>query len=237
MTEFNEDYINRYIFNQLNEREKKSIEAKMQVDNILRNKVKVEMNIMQITQKIARFDVKQQINNITKNWEQYVPELATNGVAEPQTQTLSIEAIADGLAALMNQFFRPYSVSFRKDSSNQTIEGNAFKLYKKEAYKEAIPLLKQLPNENIEAKLLLGNALLINQKFEQALQQFTAIIEQKTIGYTSEAQWYAGLTLLNLNKLNEAKLYFKEITINKFAEKKIKNKALEILAHLDEVVE
>jgi len=236
MTNFDENYINRYLFNQLNDSEKKIIQDKMQVDKILQNKVKTQMNIMQATQKIALFDVKKQIKNITKNWEQYVPELTFEKVSETKDEKLSIEMVIDGLANLYNQFFRPYSVSFRKASSNNlTIEENAFELYKKEAYQQAIPLLKQLPNENIEAQLMLGNALLITQKFEQALKQFIKIVQQKTIGYTTEAKWFAGLTLLNLDRLDEAKLYFKEITFDKYAEKKIKKKAIEILEQIEKV--
>jgi len=84
---------------------------------------------------------------------------------------------------------------------------------------------------------MLGNAMLVAEKFEQAYQQFNDIIEEKPIGYAAEAQWYAGLTLLKLSKPGEAMAHFQKITVDKYAEKKMKRNALKVVEQLNKIVE
>lgn len=239
MTNFDDNYIDRYLLNQLKGSDKKNFDDKLKVDTMLQTKVKSQMKIMQAVQKVARANVKMQIGNITKEWEQYVPELKIGSFVAKQGEMLNkgIEAIKEEFIDLINQFFRPYSVSLRKASTAAlTTEEKAFDLYRKKEFEQAITLLKQLPAENIEAKLMLGNALLITENFEQALEQFNIIIEAKPIGYANEAQWYAGLTLLQLNRPIEAKAYFQNISTDKYANKKMKNNAVEIIKQIDKIV-
>jgi len=75
MTNFDDNYIDRYLLNQLSDSEKENFDDKLKDDKMLQVKVKTQMKIMQATKKIALFDVQMQIKEATKNWEQYVPAL------------------------------------------------------------------------------------------------------------------------------------------------------------------
>jgi len=145
----------------------------------------------------------------------------------------NIQALSEEMQALINQFFRPYSINFRSTESEiQTLEDSAYNFYSQKDYEQALGLLEQLPNTNKEAKLMLGNALLMEHQYSAAYHHFKQLIEENAIGYVSEAHWYAGLALLKLNRIEDAKIHFHTISINKYAGKKLKNKALEILEKL-----
>jgi len=233
MTNFDDSYIERYLLNQLSEQEKVNFENKIQVDIMLERKVRAHRKIMQAVVLTARSETKVKIKKITRNWEQYVPELVFENKPVKQSFKQNMQAITDEVIALIAQFFRPYSVSYRNVLPEaSTVEEQAYDLYSKKEYQNALPLLEQLPNDNKEAKLMLGNAFLVLEQFETAYLHFEKLIEEKPIGYVSEAHWYAGLALLQLHRIAEAKTHFQKILIDDYAGKKMKNGANEILMEL-----
>lgn len=230
MTNFDDTYIDRYLLNQLSENEKIQLEEKLEVDTMLRQKIQVQKKLMQATKLAGRSETIAQIKTVTKNWEQYVPELSEANLDRAHNFKQSLQTTAEELVALVNQFFRPYSVSFRDAlTETSTIEENAFNLYAKKDYEKALPLLKQISPNNKEAKLILGNTLFIMEQFEAAYPHFAQLIDEKAIGYVSDAHWYAGLTLLKLSEIKKAKAHFQKIIVDEYVSKKTKQKALEIL--------
>lgn len=233
MTNFDDIYIDRYLLNQLTISEQTDFEQTMEADTILKKRVQEHKQLIKATQLTGLMETKAQIRAVTKSWARYVPDLAVSVQEKMQHTKQSIMATAEEIVALVNQFFRPYAVSFRNTlSDNPTLEENAFNFYNKKDYEQALALLKQLPDTNKEAQLMIGNALLIMQQQEAALGHFKQLIEEKPIGYVSEAHWYAGLALLQLNRKDEAKEHFQKISADEYAGKKIKKKAHEILEQL-----
>jgi len=230
MTNFDEMYIDRYLLNQLTVSEQHEFEQTMKQNAALVKQVEAQKKLIQATKLVKREATKAQVKTNTKNWEQYVDKLAGTSPSKIYGLKQSIQALSEEMQALINQFFRPYSVNFRNTESEiHTLEDKAYNFYSQKDYEQAFGLLEQLPNTNKEAKLMLGNALLIEHQYESAYSHFIQLIEENAIGYVSEAHWYAGLSLLQLNRIEEAKIHFQTISINEYAGKKLKNKALEIL--------
>lgn len=234
MNNFNDAYIDRYLLNELTPNERTNFKQQMELDFNLQEKVQIQKKIMQATKLAAKAETELQIKSITKNWQKYVPELAT-GKKTMQGIKKQMLVAEELLVSLINQFFTPFSVSFRNvlSEKDMTLEDRAVSFYTQKNYKEALPLLKQLPETNKEAQLMLGNALFISQQYEAAYQQFEQLIQQKPIGYLTDAKWYAGLVLLQLNRTEEAIAHFKWIADDENSGKKMKRKTLEILTQLE----
>jgi len=225
--------IDRYLMNQLSLDETAAFEDEMSKDLNLANEVEKQRKLIESLQIAGKLESLSQITAITKNWKDFVPELAKLKTNNFETLAKATDEKIDQLIQLAFQFFKPYSVSFRKHSvENQNEKERAYEFYAKKNYEEALPLLKNLSNKNVETRLMLGNALLATDKPELAYQKFETIINEQPLGFVNDAHWYAGLAALFLNNTQQAMQHFQFVIDDEHAGKKLKTKATNLISHL-----
>jgi len=109
----------------------------------------------------------------------------------------------------------PYSAAYRNVAVEQlSTEDQGFFYYNKKEYSKAIPMLQKLPEDDHEAQLMIGSAYAAQQDYESAYPYFKQLIDDEAVFYLDEAYWYAALSLIGLNRLEEAKKHVQDL-INK----------------------
>jgi len=225
--------IDRYLMKQLSLDETAAFEEAIKLDAELANQVEEHKRLLQSLQQVGKLEARSQISAITKNWKDFVPALSKTKPGGFETMIKKADEKIDELIQIAYQFFIPYSVSYRNAASKTMNEKEtAYHLYSKKDYEEALPLLKKLPDKNIEARLMAGIALLALRKPEMAYQEFETIIEEKPLGFLSDAHWYAGLAALCLNETLKSTEHFQFIIKDENSGKKLKTKATDVLSNL-----
>ncbi len=220
--------IDRYLMKQLSLEETVAFEKEISRDVNLAKEVEVQKQLIQSLQMVAQLETQQQIKAITKNWKDFVPALSKTKSGGFETLVKKADEKIEQLTQLAFQFFIPYSVSYRKAAA-ETLKEKAYHLYTKKAYEAALPLLRQLPDTNIEARLMTGIALLALQKPEKAYQTFEAIIRAEPFGFLTDAHWYAGLAALCLSEIEKSTAHLQYILKDENSNKKLKAKASDLL--------
>jgi len=225
--------IDRYLMKQLPLEEAVAFEKEISGDLNLANEVEEQRKLIQSLRLAGKFETRSQIKAITKNWKDFVPELSKSKKGGFETLTNKTEEKIEQLIQLAYQFFIPYSVSYRNSpTQNRNEKEDAYYLFTKKDYERALPLLEKLPDKNIEARLMTGNAFLALQKPENAYQQFETIIKKEPIGFLIEAHWYAGLAALCLNEKELSIKHFQIVIEDDNSSKKLKVKATDLLNNL-----
>lgn len=129
--------------------------------------------------------------------------------------------------------YLPYPISdiTRGVEANNNIPVKITLDYKNKNYQKTIPFLEKQINQdtkNALLKLYLGNSYLNTSHEKKAISLFNSI--EKTNEYYDDAQWFLGLSYLKINKIEKAKIAFKDLTSHPNL---YKTKALKILETLD----
>lgn len=213
MSKISDKQIDNYALNYMSPEEKESFEKEMETNEELRKEVQFFQQIVQTAQFQKLFETKSRIKEATVDWRNYVSEF------EQSTSTGAIskgfENLADSINNLIAQFFMPYSAAYRNVAVEQlSTEDQGFFYYNKKEYSKAIPMLQKLPEDDHEAQLMIGSAYAALQDYESAYPYFKQLIDDEAVFYLDEAYWYAALSLIGLNRLEEAKKHVQDL-INK----------------------
>lgn len=228
--------IDQYLLNQLSLDETAAFENTIKQDVELANQVDEQRELIQSLQLTGKLETRTQIKAITKNWKAYVPELKETKTDGFETLIQTADEKIEQLIQLAHQFFIPYSVSYRNQpNQNRNEKEEAYYLFVRKDYEKALSLLAKLPNKNIEARLMSGNACMELQKYEKAYQIFKTIIKEKPLGFVNEAHWYACLAALCLNKTEQAIQHVQVIIEDTNSSKKLKSKATDLLNNLKRI--
>ncbi len=121
--------------------------------------------------------------------------------------------------ALFAQYYTPYPViSTRNATDRSPTEPSdsvqAILRYAQEDYSAAIPLLEDLSeqSENIQWKLLLGNAYLKNNQHNEAITSFQQVASLADPVAQQYGRWYLALALLKVNQPKDAQTQLETIT-------------------------
>lgn len=219
----NENLIDRYLLNLLNQEEKRAFEEKLKSDKALFNEMSQHKELIDDIEGIGRLEMKEKLQNIHNQLYPKTPNSTQNlrrlyfriAAAAIFIGVLSIGfwwmQQAPTPADLYAQNFEPFELSLTQRSE----EGNEFKqiesLYSKGNFKGAIPLLENvINNNNVKSSQLLmglGVAYLQTGQPNKAITQFKNILETNDFNFEDEAQWYLGLSYLKLNDIKNAKIY------------------------------
>jgi len=204
-----EDQINLYLLGNLLPEDKAIFEEHMQQNPAFKKEVELQQEIAKALQYKKTLETKTAVKSFVQNWQQYVPELNETKPNFIETTQQKIENVVEDLSKLVLQIFNPYSAAFRSNAVEQlSTEEQAFFYYNSKDYAKAIPLLSQLPKEDQEVVLMLGNAYLALQDYETAYTYFKQLIDEEAVFFLSDAHWYAGLCLTGLNRVAEAQTHF-----------------------------
>lgn len=225
--------IDRYLMKQLPLEEEVAFEKEISRDANLAKAVEEQKKLIQFLQLSGKLNARKQIKTITKNWKDYVPALSKAKTSALETIAKKTEKKIEELTQLAFQFFIPYSVSYRNAASaTMNEQEKAYHLYAKKDYEGALPLLLKLPDKNVEARLMTGIALLALHKSEEAYKEFEKLINEKPLGFLSDAHWYASLAALCINKTQQSNEHLQFIIEDENSDKKLKTKAEGLLNDL-----
>ncbi|SNR17681.1 tetratricopeptide repeat protein [Tenacibaculum jejuense] len=127
---------------------------------------------------------------------------------------------------LFREYYSPYENVVQpivRGESSETIEFKAFLSYEKQEYNEALTLFESAYNNTQKSHLLLykANCLLSLQQPEQAISALNEYLTKEEI-FKDKANWYLGLSYLQLNSKEQAKKYFKNVQeLSKYKSKEI----------------
>lgn len=246
----NTEKIDRYLRNEMPEHERKTFNEAINTNRDLANEVKSQQEIIEL---IELLDARHKIEAIS-----YKEELEEKHIEELKEKPKTIKRItpvyylaAASLLLLIgslfilqstqkneyqiiaNQYYSIYLHSDERSSGDLENKDKAISFYQQAKYTEAINHLKQITDDEPVYQLMLGVAHYEIKKYQTALKHFNVIIDNKDLLYLNEAHWYAALTQLQLNKPEEAIQNLTHIVNDENAAMKIKKKAEELFAKIN----
>ncbi|WP_235296961.1 tetratricopeptide repeat protein [Portibacter marinus] len=126
--------------------------------------------------------------------------------------------------------YEPYPMALNQRGDAEKILNDAIAAYISQKYQVAADAFTELYSQNEDALYLLyaGNAYQASEQYNKALTAYDQVINSADARVVEQAQWYKGLTLLKLNRIDEVQKLF-----NEFEETHYKyDEAMNILAKL-----
>ena len=239
-------FIDRFFEKTLNQKELEDFQELLETDADFREEVELRMSFRKATaqKETNELPEKNQIKNRLKELqkqmgESKVEEEKPKGKIRNLGRWLTAVAAIGALIIIAylgfydarNQsqnltadFYNNNYTTYEADITLKSIPTNEWivqldKVYSDKDFDTAIELansvLSELPGD-AEILMIKGVSLLENKKLEEALTTFNSISNEL---YADEANWYAAMALIQLNKLDEAKERLKNIKGKKYLEK------------------
>jgi len=237
----NTEKIDRYLLNEMSEKEKKAFDEAINQNEDLAKEVEVQKEMIDL---IEHLETKNKIEAI-----KYIGKYQEKPAAKKRTFPVYFLAAAsflllvsffifnsinnNGLDNIADQYYNAYLFSDERSIDKQETKNKAIHLYQQSKHKEAIPHLKQIADDESEYQLMLGNSYYETNKYKQALQHFSALLDTEEILFKNEARWYAALSHLQLNEPDQAIQNLTDILNDENAAQKIRTQAEGLLSKID----
>jgi tetratricopeptide (TPR) repeat protein len=220
----NENQIDRYLLNLLNQEEKEAFEKELEINPALAKEVEQQKSILEDIEGMGRIEMKAKLQKIHK--ELYGNDHNQKSIFRSLFFKIAAAAVFFGVlsfgwwclqnnetsATLYTQNFEPFELSLSERSEGDMALNKIENLYLDGKYTEAIPVFQDALNEagsqNSQLLLGLGISYLQTEQAEKSIPQFLQILMNKDFNYEDEAQWYLGLAYLKLNQIDLAKEHF-----------------------------
>ena len=228
------DWIDRYLDGQLTAGELEVFERMQQEDPSFRELVRDMKMLVDGIRSSARDSLLEEI----RGWESKQPELTSQPKLSlirriRKTGWISLAAAACLTAFLYLGVFRPtpseriansiyrdnydgafqniVSLTYRSGTNNISDYQKAFAAYDTEDYHQAAELFSAIPQKSDTVLFYLGNSWLALRKYEQAGNCYQSALATGKF-MVDESRWYLALSLLKTGKMDEAVMYFRELT-------------------------
>lgn len=237
--------IDQYLFNAMSDSEKKAFETEVNQNNDLAKELSIQKEMIEL---IELIDTKNKIEAV--NYEQKKPEekpeknfrihpiyyLAAASFLVFMGSFLVLNKLSNnGFKNIANQNYQAYLLSDERSTNPAEAIGTkdkAIQLYQQAKYKEAIPHLKQIAEDESVHQLILGISYFEINDYTAALQHFKSLIDDEDLLYINEAHWYAAITQLQMNEPEDASENLMRILNDENASKKIQLQAENLLAEI-----
>ncbi|MDN5216776.1 tetratricopeptide repeat protein [Fulvivirgaceae bacterium BMA12] len=222
--EYSFEEIEKYLSGDMEAGEKQHFEKLLSTDTGFARQVKEHRQTHELVDLYARANIKNRVKSIHDKVKAE-QKAATGGFSVMKiAASLALLAVVGSLyfytsynyntQHLASNAFEPYPNRFRTmgDSQEDTF-ARGLKAYDLQDYKEAITQFSQVTADNekyLDARFYLGVTYLSAGAYAEAVSPLRLVIEENSL-YESSAKWYLSLTLLQLDKEEEAKKILQEI--------------------------
>jgi hypothetical protein len=228
--------IERYINNELSSDEMASFETVLSTSQKLQQEIDL---IKDINRALGEDDVMRLRNNLQKIASQINDEKTKERsfVGKFNLRRMLASAVAASIIILLGvsgllskhqsadeiyqKYYAKYEITGTVRSAN-TNQNNSFSLalqkFENKEYTEALMLFKQVAEnnpENMASHFYSGVSFQETGKYNNAIEEYNTVIQNKDNLFTEQAQWYTGLCLLQINDNKKAYKQFKKIAESK----------------------
>lgn len=230
--------IEKYFEDTLSPKEREEFDSLINTDSEFKKDFEFQTNLQQAIQQNKREELKKELQDLEFSITNKVKKKSAFPLLKVAASIVLIFSL--GAYFLLNnnptssedlfqEYYSPYENVVQpivRGESSETIEFKAFISYEKQEYKGALTLFEAAYNNTQKPHLLLykANCLLSLQQPEQAISALNEYLTKEEI-FKDKANWYLGLSYLQLNNKEQAKKYFKNV--REFSE--YKNKEIEEL--------
>ncbi|MCC6726593.1 MAG: tetratricopeptide repeat protein [Saprospiraceae bacterium] len=221
MTSNDQHTIDEYLLNRLDATERQSFEQSLANDETLRKELEEHQQLIAAMGLIGDVQMKERVKRIHQaelgrgakqpnqaNLWKWVVAVIILSVASLGIW-LMVRPKAQTPPQLYASYYKPYDLNFgSRNTDASQILAEAGNLYKAGKFAEALPLFEQtlsIAPSDSKARLAMGICQLELKQYDQALTQFSALIEAKDPLFGEQALWYSAMTKLQQGSTTEAK--------------------------------
>ena len=227
--------IEGYIYNELSEEEMASFEAELGSNKNLADEIELIRNIDLALKESEVMQLRNNLQNIAaKNASEKQTELSF--ISRFKARRVILSSVAASLILLMGiaglltrqasqdmlyqKFYTAYQIPGNSRSANESADKTlivAMQKFDNQDYNATIDLLKGVTSRNqnnIVAHFYTGAALQETGKYQDAINEYQWVINDRDNLFIEQAQWYIGLCYLQTNENKKAYKQFRKIAEN-----------------------
>ena len=234
-----EEMIDRYLFNEMGDQEKKDFENHLSQDDALKRKYNLQKDIQKALNETEIILLRNQLDKIhyryfsKNNIRILIPKITRVAAAVTIIITVSVLVLLNNRKlenqAIYDKYFEPYEsvVRVRSTSSSDNIVTKAMLFYDEGKYYEAAQLFEKIlatDSTRIVENFYSGISNMEISEYQKANKSFSRIVNNKNNNpFIEQAEWYLGFCYLMTNKNDKAYNQFEKIaTSNSFYKKNAK---------------
>lgn len=235
--------VENYLLEQLNKSEKAEFEKEIRNNKDIREEVNIQKLLLHQIDGIGKVHMKQKLEGFKKDFQSKntKPTRRINWFKSIS----AVGAVAAAIAFLLIGYntynnatitaeeiyvesYTPYTLPFgdRSTTNVETLSEAGF-FYQNAEFEKAIPMFEDLIKKGTDdsrIQLALGISYMETEQFNLAIERFTYMIADKNAFYFEQAQWYAALCYLKINKPSLAKSKLEELVKNSKSSYQVKAK-------------